>query len=1017
MGAEQSELAGILDSDPAKLFAALVGDWLSLGTAVWELTSFIVERWRQRKKDRSSRSPLGVAARLVGDQEALFEAQAAFESEHLLLVADAFFAAWIQCRDLRVVPYPNSERIQADLAIRLAQCWQPPLVSDNPDPRAQLRMIAALTGPPTLTPYYRMLWRAFTDPTLGPVLIPPEYQWECIRTRDVYRVFEGYFYGYYNAGLASDEGDSLKRYLHGQRTELPRALFRRQQVQDMAGWGCLPVAHVGSSALPHSQLYVEPYARQTGVPQVEPERSNFFDLLPKLLGTAEALGHQVVVVLGAPGVGKSLAARELVLRTAQRYFRSSSTQGVPFPIYIQGSLLLQKEANDTLHIQQIIRTALHAHGQRLKATQGIQNACFDPPTDDEPVLLVVDDIDAAQLTKKQQQALFLALGSQDRKHQAVLLSRSAGLDAEVLGEFEIPQVELLEFETRGTDSQVQEWLARWNLLVKPKKLLTQASLEQRDPGLLTLAKRPILLRILAETWDRLSSGPPTAVLLFAEFTQQVVRFRLEPAVRTQRGSVEDLLGRRVVTALAAKHIVSPDVPVAVALTWILARLAWESVCQSEQRHTLTKKSAREILHEELALPEPDAVLARLCDAVLLCEEPGLAAQGNSLTFGHDSFRQYLAATFWVKQLQRLRSDVIAERERVTIEQQLCQGRLTVNRLCLEMLLDQLRELSTPERTELAALGIEYFLKDDADQTSQGATTSRKWLKESMLALACYLSLASASTDSEVQGAEAVVELPSSSTLRRLAAEVEQGGQRLLLLAPGLAFSQHGGQGRVTLAGLRLRRSCLDHARLAAADLRGVDLSESSLRGVDLKEADLRGANLSDCDLRDADLRGANLRRVDLSRAILDGAQLDAAHLEQSSLSNASMRSTSLRRARLDHANLEGADLTSADLRECSLLMANLRRARLSGAKLREANLTGADLEDAKLNQSSGTRVRAARAWLRGVTWEESLIGWHPDGTPHTDFLAEQLVSGVLIADAGQSESTILSRDSDHNQAG
>lgn len=34
-----------------------------------------------------------------------------------------------------------------------------------------------------------------------------------------------------------------------------------------------------------------------------------------------------------------------------------------------------------------VAAALHAHGQRLNATQGIQNECFEPPNDDEPVLL------------------------------------------------------------------------------------------------------------------------------------------------------------------------------------------------------------------------------------------------------------------------------------------------------------------------------------------------------------------------------------------------------------------------------------------------------------------------------------------------------------------------------------------------------------------------------------------------------------------------------------------------------
>lgn len=1017
MGSESSELAGILDSDPAKLFAALVGDWLSLGTTAFELIGFIVERLRQRKKDRSSRSPLAAAERLIGGQGSLHEAQATFEAQHLLLIADAFCAAWAQCRDLRIVPYPDANGIQADLAVRFARCWQPLSLFENPDPQAQLRLVASLTGPPTLTPYYRMFWRAFTDPMLGPALIPAEYRWECVHTRDVYRVFESYFYGAYNAGFSSDEGASLRHYLHAQRTGLPPVLMRRKQVQDMAGWGNSPIAYFDGKPLAHSQLYVEPYACETDVPSGVVARSNFFDLLPRLLGTPDKLGHQVVVVLGDPGIGKSLAARELILRTAQRYLHASSTEGVPFPIYIQGSWFLQKEVREAHHISDLIRIALHAHGQRLRATESIQNKCFDPPTDDEPVLLVVDDLDATQLTKQQQRALFQALGSRDRKHQAVLFSRRASLDVSVLQDFEIPQVELQEFATEEADSQVQEWLARWNLLVKRNESLTQERIKQRDLSLFELSKRPILLRILAESWDRLSSRPLTLMLLFAEFTQQVVRFRLEPAVADRRGTIEDTLGHTVVAGLAEKRILPPDATVASALTWILARLAWESVCQSERGLPLTSSQARRVLGQELALPHPDAVLARICDEVLLFEEPSPSTQDGVLTFGHDSFRQYLAAIFWDKQLRRLRSHGIGEPERAMIEQTLCQGRLATNALGFEMLRSQLSDLSDSERKNLIDLGTQYLLRDDAYRESGVPPTSRKWLRESMLALACHLlrSTAIPLSDDQERVAGPTVMLPDTIPLRRLAAEMECAGQTLVLLAPCLSFAHDGG--RVFLAGLRLPRACLDHARLAAANLRGVDLSGASMRGADLNGSDLRGANLADCDLRGADLRGADLRGADMARAKLDNAQLDAAHLERTSLTGASLRFASLRRTRLDHANLEGADVTSADLRESSLLMANLRRARLSGAKLREADLTGADLEDAKLNHARGTRVKGARAWLRGVSWDDSVLGWHPDSRPTTAFLAEQLSSGELVDDEGTMEPELQPNDSDCNQAG
>lgn len=111
----------------------------------------------------------------------------------------------------------------------------------------------------------------------------------------------------------------------------------------------------------------------------------------------------------------------------------------------------------------------------------------------------------------------------------------------------------------------------------------------------------------------------------------------------------------------------------------------------------------------------------------------------------------------------------------------------------------------------------------------------------------------------------------------------------------------------------LRRSMLDHADLADADLHYADLTNVHLQDARLRRVDLSGTWLVRAVLLGADLRQASLRSVLLCHARLDGADLRA-----TDLSNADLTAAVVGGARFEMADLRGAVLTDTDLTGATL---------------------------------------------------------------------------------------------------
>jgi uncharacterized protein YjbI with pentapeptide repeats len=210
-----------------------------------------------------------------------------------------------------------------------------------------------------------------------------------------------------------------------------------------------------------------------------------------------------------------------------------------------------------------------------------------------------------------------------------------------------------------------------------------------------------------------------------------------------------------------------------------------------------------------------------------------------------------------------------------------------------------------------------------------------------------------------------------------------------------------GQPTLNLRGRDLRFARFDRTDLHQADMTGANLDGASLVGTDLRGvwmscADLnalllsdsrragrcasaRGANLSKARLAEANMAGVDLRLAKLDEARLEGAllghavlsgasfasaRLDGADLSGAWLHGANFIVASLQGADLSGAKLEGADFTSAAMQGASLALAgleaaSLRDAELEGVNLAMARLAGADLSGAKLQ---GSDMRGANVW-------------------------------------------------------
>ncbi len=161
----------------------------------------------------------------------------------------------------------------------------------------------------------------------------------------------------------------------------------------------------------------------------------------------------------------------------------------------------------------------------------------------------------------------------------------------------------------------------------------------------------------------------------------------------------------------------------------------------------------------------------------------------------------------------------------------------------------------------------------------------------------------------------------------------------------------------SLVGANLCGATLSHASLYCADLRYCDLRYAHLESADLRGASLKGANLAYAMMDCADFRAASTMQVGFSPRFKGNAH-DVVPFGAVDFSNCSMRKASFRNARLDNANFTDAMLQGALFKGARLGDPCFRGAVLEGVALDEMNVSRKALRDRLPEPTAAARERA-----------------------------------------------------------
>lgn len=833
------------------------------------------------------------------------------------------------------------------------------------DPRGEVEQIAALTEGPLATPYYRELWRVFSDPKL--TIAEAGEEPPLVMSPTARREFERYFLLAYLTGLSGPAGRGIEEYLGGLR-QYRGALVRDLLVENLATWGG---GHVFGSVprerwteddgvpfMPLEEVYVEPSGAIDHEGKQDEEREPLLALIERLV--APSAPAKVIVVAADFGSGKSLSARMLARRWAEQLVTSPARSlELPLPIHARCAEDFPSEKVD---LELTVRRAWKRQASSFGYALSDEDDAFAWPSPEQRVVGLLDGLDEVALGEQHLKTLFQRLGGRTtRNHRFVIFSRPGALPSRrELGD-DVVVVRVKPFDA----DQIQRWLGGWNRLRPEHPPIALHDLKER--GLEALTETPILLFMVAFTWSKHATRaePPSLAEIYEHFFYQVAAGKAD-ADRERHGPIA-AASEQLLAALQTAKVLDESAGPPDAMLWLMGRVAWEAHVL-EQRHPpqiLTKRHIDNLLQDgELPLPAGAADAIRT--GLILALQADLHGANHTILFGHQSFREFLVGRYWALLLQRMargggRSD------RVTAP--LLGGRLLGDS---DKSFDFLMELvnttvapprsasplswSDPDRDALVRWAQDTF-EDERQEFGERArphhraepllrNDRRAELREAALAIG---SLTRGSPGLRARG---------SLTLRSMLAWFWMQSTNAIVIAPKARLRGAFLRG-VDLSGAKLAEADLFEADLAAAKLFRADLSNAELRGADLTEANLLTAKLSEAHLDHADLSGANLYDAAASRCYLGGANLSGADLSCAHLIGADLTGAQLLAATLDWASLASADLRAASLQRASLQYTDLEGANLQNADLREANLIGANLCGANL-----TGARLDRSILR-----------------------------------------------------
>lgn len=931
------------------------------------------------------KTALDIGTKAAGTRRAEPSAAATYLALVLAAFGRAFERHWVGTRSLRPPTglarfFGRDDAAQRhEIETRLSMARLTPVtVGDRAPGTAELAGLDMLTASPLHTPYYRELWRVFSEPRL----VLPGEQPPLDMQEDTARQFERHFLLAWWEARTSPAGRKVQDYVLG-LDEYRGRVVRESLLEDMANWrerhvfGGVPRDRWDDGHpvpfLPLGRMYVEPHARRAGTRE-DPE--------PVLSCLRQWLDDRkpescIVVVKADFGSGKSLSARSLACELADGYLRATRVSvDCWLPVFIRCA---EDFTGTSFDLAGTVRRAWQRQAQHAGIWLAADDPAFALPDREQRVLYVLDGLDEVSLDRRHLDDLFDRLREKaTERHRFLLLSRPAALPdtrtPAAVAFFDILPFDVDIIVTEHPVSQVANWLQAWNETTERQQPITVEGLSARN--LLPLAATPILLFMIAQTWDETSAGQalPSRADIYEAFFTEIARgkHRFDTDWNEPVARAAELLRRRLIEEGEIVQLAEPH----QAMLWLLSRVAWEERRLSRRGEALTRRHVSNLLHEDLALDEDVAGVVEI--GLLLALQADLRTDRPQILFGHKSFREFSNARWWADRLHKIAR--ARDRDRKKYEVTLYDARLLDHedasfQFLLEMLgADHARPGGSPPpwsddlRAKLVTWAEDCFNDEEqefAEDKKSGASTAMRLDRRTMLREAA-LAIGSATPGSRG------IAMDNPQALRSLLAWFFAVEELAIIIARKATLKN------AALAGVRLL-----NADFQQADLEGADLEGTNLQGANLQRANLRRANLRRADLESAFLQGANLQGASLESAHLEGANLGAANtenaflqranLQRAFLRDANMEGAFLRDANLQRANMEGANLQGTSLQDVNLEGANLRFANLQRANLRFANLQDANLQRANLQDANLQRANLQDANLRGANLEGATL--------------------------------------------
>lgn len=817
---------------------------------------------------------------------------------------------------------------------------------NQPGGKKELAIVDALTASPLETPYFRALWEAYSDP--DPLLLEGEAGDPPLLMSDTTRrEFERHFLLAYFELLASQSGSAVEGYQENLR-DYRAKIVREMLLDDMASWGA---RHVFGNVerrrrdpsdplpfLPLEEMYVEPEGVEEMGGAVDGKSKPILGLVERLLGQP---GAHVVVVKADFGSGKSLTARTLASRWAEKYLKSQrGPLDLPMPVFVRCA---DDFPGDGFSVEQTVRRAWKRQGADFDLVLKANDDAFELPGGQQRVVVLLDGLDEVVLGERQLDVLFERLLEEATdRFKFVIFSRPGAIPTKIKDKRGISVIKLLPFQragggtvlagNAGGGNQIEQWLERWNRVTGRREPIATRALEERK--LLDIAGTPILLLMIAHTWDSHSRGekPPSLAEVYEDFFWHIARGKHE-ADRDRNATVFEA-SNRLLSVLQQRHELGEDAKAPDAMLWLMQRVAWEAVKLGQQSPPvmLRTRHVDNLVEKELGIDDAEDVIRTIRIGLLLAMQADLETKVDHVLFGHQSFLEFLVARFWADRLRKLARAKL--KERAANEAALLGGRLLGEKnkgfaFLMEMVNSDPSErrpsspvgFTAKDREELVEWCQEQVDNEEQDFGDSRSTALRGDRRPALRVAA----LAIGSTTRGTPGISA-----PGSTLRSMLAWFWALNQPVLIIAPTSNLRN------AQLESVSLSKAKLEDANLEEASLRDAAFSHTNAPNINLRGANLIQSKWFDCNLFRADMRGAHGVRCDFSFSYLEAVKLDDGNFYQADFAYADLTSASLARANLERATFGAANLASANLVE-----AKLKSADLKNAKLDQAVLTGA----------------------------------------------------------------------------